>query len=187
MAETDIVEQARQHVASFEAIGGTVAYPFSVRLSKRVVSQAAEIERLRAACEAMREVAEQLEELVECAERDLRMNRDEEDGGYWSLRTANCFEPARAALARYRAIAAWNRRATPSGWRTMESAPKDGTPAMLFTPAGEDINCKGGLIWVSGGWGKAAINPESWRGESSHGTPTHWRPLPPPPAEEDGK
>jgi hypothetical protein len=41
------VEQARQHVASFEAIGGTVAYPFSVRLARYVVLQHEELERLR--------------------------------------------------------------------------------------------------------------------------------------------
>lgn len=44
---TDIVEQCRQHVASFEAIGGTGAYPFSVLLAKHVLLQQAEIERLR--------------------------------------------------------------------------------------------------------------------------------------------
>lgn len=42
-----IVEQARQHVASFEAVGGTVAYPFSVRLARYVVLQHEELERLR--------------------------------------------------------------------------------------------------------------------------------------------
>jgi hypothetical protein len=45
---SDIVEQARKHVEQFKAIGGTGAYPFSVTLAVRVVSQAEEIERLRA-------------------------------------------------------------------------------------------------------------------------------------------
>jgi hypothetical protein len=54
--------------------------------------------------EAADEIAAQLAELVECAERDLKMNRDEEPGGHWSLRTANCFLPARYALATYRSL-----------------------------------------------------------------------------------
>jgi hypothetical protein len=71
-----------------------------------------------------------------------------------------------------------------SEWQPIETAPKDGRPVMLFSPSGEDLNCKGGIIWVSGGWGKAALNPDSWRGESGHGTPSHWMPLPVPPAAE---
>jgi hypothetical protein len=42
----DLLEQARQHVASFEAIGGTGAYPFSVRLAKRVIALS-EVQQLR--------------------------------------------------------------------------------------------------------------------------------------------
>lgn len=66
-------------------------------------------------------------------------------------------------------------------WQPIETAPKDGTPALLFSPYDEDMNCKGGLIWVSGGWGRAVINPYSWRGESNKEPPTHWMPLPEPP------
>ena len=66
-------------------------------------------------------------------------------------------------------------------WQTIDTAPKDGRPVILFSPHAEDINCKGGVIWISGGWGKAAINPDSWRGESSHGAPTFWQPMMAPP------
>lgn len=41
----ELIEQCLQHVRSFEAIGGTGAYPFSVRLAKRVLSQHAELSR----------------------------------------------------------------------------------------------------------------------------------------------
>ena len=68
--------------------------------------------------------------------------------------------------------------AIPAGWKPIETAPKDGTPAILFSPYDEDINCKGGLIWVSGGYGRAVIYPNSWRGESNKNPPTLWMPLP---------
>jgi hypothetical protein len=76
------------------------------------------------------------------------------------------------------------KRTPPStaGWLPISTAPKDGRPVMLFTPTDEDgaRNVPGGLVWISGGWGKAAINPDSWRGESSHGTPTLWMSIPAP-------
>lgn len=50
------------------------------------------------------EMAQQLAELIETAERDMKLNKDEDNGGYWSLRTSNCFAPAREALAAYRAL-----------------------------------------------------------------------------------
>jgi hypothetical protein len=65
-------------------------------------------------------------------------------------------------------------------WRPIETAPRDGTPAMLFSPEEDEGpgNVFGGLVWVSGGWGRAAINPHSWRGQTGKSEPTHWMPLP---------
>lgn len=54
---------------------------------------------------------------------------------------------------------------------------RTGEPAILFSPYDEDLNCEGGLIWVSGGWGKAAIVSNSWRGESIRNPPTLALPL----------
>jgi hypothetical protein len=67
-------------------------------------------------------------------------------------------------------------------WQPIETAPKDGRPLLLFSPYDENLNCAGGLIWVTGGWGKAAINPDEFRGQSNKEKPTHWMPLPASPA-----
>lgn len=67
-------------------------------------------------------------------------------------------------------------------WKPIATAPKDGRE-ILVSPYDEDLNCKGGLIWISGGYGRAVIDPYSWRGESNKNPPTHWMPLPPPPKE----
>ncbi len=42
------------------------------------------------------EAREVLRELTEAAERDMKSNQDEEDGGYWSPRTENAIAKARA-------------------------------------------------------------------------------------------
>jgi hypothetical protein len=65
-------------------------------------------------------------------------------------------------------------------WRPIETAPKDGTPLVLFSPYDADLNCKGGLIWVSGGW---RVDRSGWRGDHAKEPPTHWLPLPAPPSE----
>ncbi len=65
-------------------------------------------------------------------------------------------------------------------WQPITTAPRDGSPLLLFTPAtrpDDPTNVPGGLVWVSGGWGKAVINPNSFRGEASHGSPSHWARL----------
>ncbi len=58
-------------------------------------------------------------------------------------------------------------------WQTIETAPKDSTPVELFSPYDRDLNCKGGLIWISGGWRDTG----GWRGDQVIEPPTHWTPL----------
>jgi len=67
------------------------------------------------------------------------------------------------------------------GWRTIDSAPKDGTPILAWTvhanakyskdPVGEGWACVSLIRWIDfngGGW--------TWNGLA--GEHTHWRPLP---------
>lgn len=80
MADTellpDIVEQARQHAASFEAIGGTVAYPFSVRLARYVVLQHEELERLRRSPPIHDPVREEMARALEAARHAMERLRE---------------------------------------------------------------------------------------------------------------
>ena len=62
------------------------------------------------------------------------------------------------------------------GWKTIESAPKDGTPVLAYQ-AGRYFKCwmecdqyEGGYFWQDE--------------EDSEPSPTHWRPLPTPPSSE---
>lgn len=61
------------------------------------------------------------------------------------------------------------------GWRDIASAPKDGTWILVWL--GGVANCADTIQWAYDGW---------WNGCSgyvrSEGPPTHWRPLPDPPA-----
>jgi len=57
---------------------------------KRIAERDAKIERLRAA----------LKELADAAEHDMKKNQEDEDGGWWSLRTENAIRGARRALLR---------------------------------------------------------------------------------------
>ena len=74
----------------------------------------------------------------------------------------------------------------PEGWRTMESAPRDGTRVLL---AGKDIygaNDPGGPRWrIDFGWyePKGGTLREGWVGLGTHYPPTHWMPYPKPPTD----
>ena len=63
------------------------------------------------------------------------------------------------------------------GWRTIESAPKDGTDVLTFSPRAADYGFNPSrLNWFANGtWQKA--NSSSWPA-------THWMPLPLPPAQD---
>lgn len=79
------------------------------------------------------------------------------------------------------------------GWRTIESAPKDGTWVLIYDPSFE------GEMAVSIGSYMTADERDKkgrfkcgewclfeWDGLPSHATPTHWRPLPLPPLASGG-
>lgn len=105
----------------------------------------------------------------------IRVVSDDRD----DVEVAPTLEAARAAVE-----AAWVEWCASAGlgtvgWRTIETAP-DG-PLMLFSP-GDGGNAPGGVVWVSGGWRYAFLSG-GFRGDQLHGEPTHWRPLPGPPAE----
>jgi|ERR1700674_679693 len=71
-----------------------------------------------------------------------------------------------------------------SEWRTMESAPKDGTPVLLYTTERcENCGPSGMIIarWV--GFWKAGTLRNGEPVKYSH-EPTHWQPLPSPPSPE---
>ncbi len=67
-------------------------------------------------------------------------------------------------------------------WRGLESAPRDGTRILY---AGKD--------WVTVGWWD--VHDEGWYEVNNHPTdawggpdyPSHWKPLPAPPADEQGE
>ncbi len=71
------------------------------------------------------------------------------------------------------------------GWQPIETAPKDGSPLLLYRPWDDKTMARDsgypGAIWHSGGWGKSAFPGDTFRGEATYGKPTHWMPLPPPP------
>lgn len=60
-----------------------------------------------------------------------------------------------------------------SEWKPIETAPKDGTPLLLFGIYPGDQQP---LWWVTGGWQNGRF-----RGDYATPPPTHWLPLPAPP------
>lgn len=71
------------------------------------------------------------------------------------------------------------RRGAAAAWRPISEAPKDGTPLLLLWP---DAAEKMAVMW----WDEYV---ENWQGyydgiNPGYLPPTHWMPLPPPPAGE---
>ena len=63
-------------------------------------------------------------------------------------------------------------------WKTIDSAPKDGTLILLFEPGNKSIPDDVGFV-CAGIW-----DAENWYdGVSGYPEPTHWMPLPSPPKE----
>lgn len=69
-------------------------------------------------------------------------------------------------------------------WQSIETAPKDGTPVLLYKPNEKRMGAYtlagywDGQWWGCGGWELV------WRSRLDHkeyGRPTHWQPLPEPP------
>lgn len=102
--------------------------------------------------------------------------------GSETLYTVGDLRRARTTLARYRAQAEGD-----GGWLPIESAPKDGT-AILAGRGGENPwGIPYILAWLDGP--KVQAGPGWYRTEGRDWStralrPTHWRPLPPPPASE---
>ena len=61
------------------------------------------------------------------------------------------------------------------GWQPMATAPKDGTPVLLWWPYWANVRPLVGWWQNNGGW-------QSWEASDEDAKPpTHWRPLPSPP------
>lgn len=63
-----------------------------------------------------------------------------------------------------------------SEWQPMDTAPKDGSRVLCWHPGwlAPESGCLYGMFWASNGY---AADHGGWKYQ-----PTHWRPLPPPPA-----
>ncbi len=66
----------------------------------------------------------------------------------------------------------------PSLWRRMETAPQDGSEVLVFVDGHVAVAACNGGRWYGVVAGKRAYDST---GVIDLGTPTHWRPLPPPP------
>jgi uncharacterized protein DUF551 len=66
----------------------------------------------------------------------------------------------------------------PSLWRSITSAPQDGTEVLVFVNGHVAV-----AIWTEGRWQAivAGQRVSDAAGGVDLSTPTHWRPLPPPP------
>jgi hypothetical protein len=66
-----------------------------------------------------------------------------------------------------------------SGWRPIETAPKDATDILLFIPDMQNYPDNPRIVsafWGSCGWtDNGAVGCQTW------GKPSHWMPLPEPP------
>ncbi len=122
----------------------------------------------------MTDSAERLEPCPFCRSTDLRHNVV--DNG--PVECCTCGASATSAYA-------WNRRApaeagAPEGWKPIETAPRDGTPILLFA-RGLHAQASIRLVgwWAYGhGWIEAAFAPNHPTGV----VPSHWMPLPAAPA-----
>jgi Lar family restriction alleviation protein len=96
--------------------------------------------------------------------------------GYWEVVCDTCDFAHAGHDLRAEAIAAWNRRAALTAalaqpgedWRTIDSAPRDGTRVLGCHP---NWTAPMTVQWSGDSWRLAC-------------PPTHWMPLPPPPSEE---
>lgn len=75
-----------------------------------------------------------------------------------------------------------------NGWLPMETAPRDGTEFLIYVPPHERYGTPAVMAVVywegGGGWPwRLANDEENWTSWPEQ-APTHWRPLPPAPAEQ---
>ena len=71
-------------------------------------------------------------------------------------------------------------RGEAEGWRTIESAPKDGTRVLLYTPDALAIEAIFTATYDMGAWWESRDLDEP----NVNCPPTHWMPLPTPPSSD---
>ena len=81
-------------------------------------------------------------------------------------------------------------RADGGGWRPIATAPKDGTPVVLFDPVYQTHIGSWACEYIDAAYGDARIlQPARWCIWSNRlndkVAPTYWQPLPPPPQEQE--
>lgn len=113
--------------------------------------------------------------------RQARRDSDDHDGGYPDTnagRLQSALDHATLADAWLAANPADDGEAV-TGWQPIETAPKDGTWVILFTPAGVQCGYWGGSYFGRDmAWLQYAHRSDY---EEVEGVPTHWMPLPEPP------
>lgn len=110
----------------------------------------------------------------------------DDTGERWAYHAVSCHKDDHTIICdrgetMAESIAAWNRRAipSPSAWRTMESAPKDGTSIIGYQATEGDFHKCMGVVWS---WEAK----DYWHCADYPGLqPTHWQPLPSPPESAD--
>lgn len=146
-----------------------------LQVGAKITDQAAaEITRLRAelaAAERERDEAQHTLSDFTAPEMFQRYVREAKAAAYRA-------EQAETALAA--------ERVRGDGWRTIDSAPKDGTPVFVARDMGQIWGwVRGTAYWTDArgisGWIARGISDPP--GELGLGEPTHWQPLPPPPKE----
>jgi hypothetical protein len=66
-------------------------------------------------------------------------------------------------------------------WLPIESAPKDGTRVLIFTPDALDIENTFSATFDDGEWWESRALQDGTSRSNVDCDPTHWMPLPPPP------
>lgn len=163
---SDIVEQLRDMAEM--PLGGAPVDPLIEVIQHMGHEAADEILRLRAELAALREPAGNA--LVEVAVAEIARVIARTGMGRVFLSQSGPGDGDDIARA---VLAAVLPRVRAEGWRTIESAPKDGTVVQLWSP---DAARHGVMLgYFSDDWF------EEWTDNFIDAEPTRWRPLPPPP------
>lgn len=75
-----------------------------------------------------------------------------------------------------------------AGWMPIETAPRDGTPILVYEPSNvpgpDNFSLVTWFTWndgTGGKWQLAECGSYAADGDTMNDDPTHWMPLPPPP------
>lgn len=139
----------------------------------------------------------ELSELVERLRGLLAKAAQEADDVRYYSGTSSSYLPHANALANesINALPALLDAIEGKGWQDIASAPRDGDPVLLYKPDERMV----GPYTAAGYWGEWPGQGEGWIAvggkplgyfsqvtQSRQGDPTHWMPLPAPPAEKEG-